>query len=437
MPFDDEDVDPVHMWRLSQAEILKLSDSELLSHFETGPLSHLNLGSNLTKDQMKALRVCVLENRDLFAINDKRPGKVNTSGFRIDTGDAPPQVYPSRPVMPRMRPIIQKQIDEMLKYGIIEHSTSPWGAAVLLVPKKKLNPDDPPAWRFCLDYRLLNLHTKKDAYSLPRIDDALGSLSGNSYFSALDAASGYWQVPMASEEDREKAAFRTFCGHYQPTRMAFGLVNGPAQFQRMMDTALQGLNFRCALIYLDDVLVFSPTFEQHLKDLTAVLSALRKINIHLKAKKTTLASSDVHYLGHIVSAEGIRPDPSKIKAILEAAPKNRKQIRAWLGLASYYRRYVKKFANIVRPLTSFVNSRKPFKGLTPEMSKAIENIKSVLTTEPVLSHPDFETPFSVHCDASPDAISAVLTQVVNGVEHPVMYALKQSLETTRSQLPSI
>ena len=123
LPFDDEDVDPVHMRRLSQAEILKLSDSELLSHFETGPLSHLNLGSNLTKDQMKALRVCVLENRDLFAINDKRPGKVNTSGFRIDTGDAPPQVYPSRPVMPRMRPIIQKQIDEMLKYGIIEHST--------------------------------------------------------------------------------------------------------------------------------------------------------------------------------------------------------------------------------------------------------------------------------------------------------------------------
>ena len=112
----------------------------------------------------------------------------------------------------------------MLKYGIIEHSSSPWGATVLLVPKKKLNPDEPPSWRFCLDYRLLNLHTKKDAYSLPRIDDALSSLSGNAYFSALDAASGYWQVPMASVEDREKAAFRTFCGHYQPTRMAFGLA---------------------------------------------------------------------------------------------------------------------------------------------------------------------------------------------------------------------
>ena len=114
--------------------------------------------------------------------------------------------------------------------------------------------------------------------------------------------------------------------------MAFGLVNGPAQFQRMMDTALQGLNFRCALIYLDDVLVFSPTFEQHLKDLTAVLNSLRQINIHLKAKKTTLASSEVHYLGHIVSVEGIRPDPSKIKSIEEASPTSRKEIRAWLGV---------------------------------------------------------------------------------------------------------
>ena len=156
------------MPRLSKAEILKLSDSEILSHFETGPLSHLTLGANLTKDQITALRVCILENRDLFAINDLRPGKVNTSGFRIDTGDAPPQVYPSRPVMPRMRPIIQKHVNEMLKYGIIEHSSSPWGAAVLLVPKKKLNPDEPPSWRFCLDYRLLNLHTKKDAYSFGR-----------------------------------------------------------------------------------------------------------------------------------------------------------------------------------------------------------------------------------------------------------------------------
>ena len=371
-PFSADDVPLVHMPRFTKAQVDAMTADEVESHFTSGPLSLLCLGKSLTPAQLLSLKICLLRNRDMFALNDKSPGLVNKGGVRVDTGDAPPQVYPSRPVMPHMRPLIQKHIDEMLKYGIIEHSTSPWGAAVLMVPKKVPpgHEGDVPM-RFCLDYRLVNKYVKKDAYGLPRINDALSSFAGSKFFTTLDACSGYWQVPMASEADREKLAFRTFCGHYQPTRMPFGLVTAPAYYQRFMDMALQGLSYNCCLVFIDDVIVFSATFEQHLKDLTAVFSALRKVGIHLKAKKSTVASTEVDYLGHLVTSEGIRPSPDKLITIERFNPESREELRAFCGLTGYYRRFIHKYADVVRPLTAFVNSKLPWKGLTPAMKEAV------------------------------------------------------------------
>ena len=317
--------------------------------------------------------------------------------------------------MPHVRPIIRKHIDEMLENGIIEHSTSPWAAAVVLVPKKNNE------LRICLDYRLLNKVTKPNAYGLPRIGDALASLSGNNFFTALDCCAGYWQIPLRTEEDRQKAAFRTFCGHYQPTRLPFGLVNGPAHFQSFMDLALAGLNYKCTLAYVDDVLIFSPTYEQHLVDLDSVFDALRKVNIHLKASKCTMASPEVTYLGHIVGSHGVKPCPNKIAAVKDFAPTTKKELHSFIGLAGYYRKFIPQFAKISRPITRLIAEKAPLKELPDDVLRAVSTLKEKLCSSPVLAHPDFTKPFEIHTDASPFAIGAVLSQRHAGQDHPVMY----------------
>jgi hypothetical protein len=193
-----------------------------------------------------------------------------------------------------VRPIIDEHIDSMLKYGIIEHSNSPWGAAVLLIPKA-----EPGTFRVAIDYRQLNGVTRvKDAYPLPRIDDALASMQGHAFFTALDCAQGFYQIPMATEEDRQKTAFRCHRGSFQFRRMPFGIINGPMIFQRYVDRALGPLNFRCALCYVDDVVVMSRTFEDHVRDLGQVFDALRRAGLtlrprsapSLKARLSTLAT---------------------------------------------------------------------------------------------------------------------------------------------------
>jgi hypothetical protein len=392
-----------------------MSPDEVLAKFSEGPLSKVKLGDGqLTDAQIFALRILLLQERDIFAKNDKIPGIVNKLGCTVNTGNAAPVGYPLRPTLPNMRPIVDEKLDELLQYGVIEHSSSPWAAAILLVPKKDGDT------RVCLDYRLLNKVTKRDAYSLPRIDDCLSSLAGNKFFSALDLTSAYWQVPMASEEDKEKTAFRTHRGHFQFTKMPMGLVNAPAAMQRYMETALSGMVFQCALVFIDDILVYSPTFEQHVTDLRKVFSSLREFSIHLKSKKCELAMSEVKFLGHVVTEGGVSPDPGKVKCILDAEPESRKDIRAWQGLASYYRRYIKDFAKIVRPLTKFVHSKKPW-FMSPEMKVSIKGIKDALTTEPILAHPNFDLPFEVHCDASPEALGAVLVQKIGSIERVVMF----------------
>lgn len=215
--------------------------------------------------------------------------------------------------------------------------------------------------RFCVDYCKLNDLTKKDAYPLPRIDDALDSLCNACWFSTLDLASGYWQAEI-DPENRHKTAFITRQGLFEFNVLSFGLCNAPGTFQRLMDIVLAGLHWNTSLVYLDDIIVFSRSFEEHLMRLDEVLSKLRETDLKVKPSKCDLFSTQVQYLGHIISTEGVRADPAKVEAVQEwPVPKNQTEVRRYMGLASYNRRFVQGFAEIARPLHQLTEKGRRFK----------------------------------------------------------------------------
>lgn len=211
-------------------------------------------------------------------------------------------------------------------------------------------------WRFCIDYRGLNEATERDMFPMPRIDDALDALAGAKYFSTLDAWTGYWQMAI-HPEDRAKTAFGTQDGLWEFVGTPFGLVNAPAAFQRAMNLTLHGLTWASCLVYLDDIIVFGSTFEQHQQRLTKVLDRLRKANIKIKLAKCVFAADSVKYLGHVVSSKGISPDPTKIERVVNmASPKNISELRAFLGMAGYYRRFFKNYAEGTAPLAELLRA---------------------------------------------------------------------------------
>ena len=237
------------------------------------------------------------------------------------------------------------QVQQMLSSNVIRTSNSPWASPVVMVRKKD------GSLRFCVDFRQLNAATVKDAHPLPRIDDILDALHVAKWFSTLDLKSGYWQVPI-TEQDKAKTAFRTSSGQlFKFNQVPFGLCNAPATFSRLMDRILAGLHWETCLFYLDDIILFSSTWEVHLARLRQVFERLRHANLKLGADKCTFAAKEVNYLGHRVTEEGLLPDSSLLAAIREIPPpKTATEVRSFLGLAGYYWRYVKGFAAIAAPL---------------------------------------------------------------------------------------
>ena len=275
-------------------------------------------------------------------------------------------------------------------------------------------------YRFCIDFRKLNAVTCKDSYPLPCIDDTLDQLQGTRYFSTLDLMSGYWQCEL-HPSTREKTAFITYGGLYEFRVMLFGLCNAPSTFQRLMESVLRGLNWVNCLIYLDDVIDFSKTFDDHLRHLTDVFDRFREANIKLKPSKCVSGQQKVNYLGHIISQGGIEPDPEKVRLVQEfPVPKTVRQVRSFLGLANYYRRFIKDFAKIASPLNALTKKTSVF-SWDSHCDEAFEALKQRLTQAPILAYPNYELPFYLYVDASLDALGATLGQVVEKLDVVVAY----------------
>ena len=302
---------------------------------------------------------------------------------------------------PAQKGTVKEEISKMLELGIIRRSKSNYASPVVLVPK----PDG--SWRFCVDYRKLNTHTKSDKYPLPNIDECLSRMKGAKYFAKLDLSSGYWQIPMA-EDDIEKTAFVTPHGLFEFIVMPFGLKTAPATFQRMMDRLFGDMDN--VMIYLDDVLVYAESIDIVLDKLKEVFSRLDAANLKLKASKCHIGMRSINYLGFIVSREGIKADNEKVEAIRTMeAPRNVREVRRFLGMASYYRNFIYGFGQIAAPLSGLTGKNQRFHW-NSGCQEAFIKLKNLLCEAPVLAHPDFKKPFAIFTDASDIGVGAVLTQ---------------------------
>ena len=298
---------------------------------------------------------------------------------------------------------VKKQIEELLKKGWIEESQSPYGSSILFVTKKD------GSLRMCIDYRALNQLTVKDRSPLPRIDDLLSQMDGAKVFSSLDLAQGYHQIRIA-DEDVPKTGFTTPFGHYQFKVMCFGLSNAPGTFQRVMNRLFHKQMHKYVVIYLDDILIFSKTAEEHVQHLREVLSILRDNQLFAKMSKCDLNMPSVLYLGHVVSRKGLSVDPKKVVTVQDwPVPKDLHELRCFLGLTNYFRTFVQGYATRVMPLTRLQSPKHEFLW-TDKCQEAFQGIKHDLTHAPVLKSPDLNQPFELVTDACDEGIGAVLLQ---------------------------
>ncbi|XP_063215566.1 retrovirus-related Pol polyprotein from transposon 412 isoform X1 [Bacillus rossius redtenbacheri] len=372
---------------------------------------------NLTSEEMEEVTSFLLRNQDVFSLGDTDLGRTSIVYHRINTGDTEPIRQAPRRLPLAKQEEAEKMIASMMEGGVIEPSASPWASPVVLVAKKD------GQLRFCVDYRKLNDVTKKDSYPLPRIDDTLDTLSGTRWFSTLDLKSGYWQVEL-HPEDKEKTAFSTGSGLFQFTVLPFGLCNAPATFERLMELVLHSLTWKTCLVYLDDIIVVGNTVKEHLKNLQDVFDRLRHAQLKLSPKKCFLFQHEVTFLGHIVSQVGVRTDPEKIRSVKEwPRPENKHDVRSFLGLCTYYRRFVPGFAAIAKPLHELTEERRQFLW-TPTCETSFQDLKKALCTSPILAYPRQHGDYILDTDASGRGLGAVLSQVQDGNERVIAYYSK-------------
>lgn len=304
---------------------------------------------------------------------------------------------------------IQTQIDEMLRTGVIQPSESPWSSPVWIVAKKQ-DASGKKKWRMVIDYRKLNEKTISNRYPLPNITDVLDVLGKAKFYSVLDLASGFHQIEM-HPVSVAKTAFTVDNGHNEFTRMPFGLKNAPATFQNAMDDVLRSLQGKVCMVYMDDIIIFSEIFEQHLHNLDQVFSKLEEHNLKIQLDKCEFLCREVQFLGHIVTPDGIKPNPAKIAAIKNfPIPKTRREIKSFLGILSYYRRFIPNFAKISREMTKNLKKDAVINIKNPQYIACFNQCKDLLTSEPVLAYPNLDKPFELVTDASNYAIGAVLEQ---------------------------
>ena len=376
--------------------------------------------SDLSEEDSLIARYGMEEVMQMFALHKDDLGEIQGVKHRVNVQGADPIAQPMRPVPLAKRGVITEEVARMLRCGVIQPSSSPWSSPIVLIKKKD------GGWRFCVDYRRLNDLTKKDKHPLPRIDDMLDRLSQGKYFSSVDLNSGYWQIAM-DEESYEATAFTVAEGHYEFVKMPFGLTNAPATFQRGMQMILAYVNYKICLCFLDDVIIFSRTFWQHLYDILCVLLALMRAGVKLSGKKCEFFKTSIDFLGHVVSAQGIATQKAKTEVISKMlTPRNEKELRSFLGLTGYYRRFCQDYAVVAAPLYAMLQKRPPEETFHSrwgeKQDRALQILKERLTTPPILAFPDISKDFRLVTDASMDGIGNILTQMDDeGVERVISY----------------
>ncbi|KAG1925421.1 interleukin-1 receptor accessory protein-like 1-A [Pimephales promelas] len=290
---------------------------------------------------------------DVFAQHDLDFGRTDKVAHNIKLSDETPFKQRARPIHPQDIEAVRKHIQELLDAGVIRESESPFSSPIVVVRKKN------GQVRLCIDYRRLNLQTIKDAYSLPKLEDTFSALSGSQWFSVLDLKSGYYQIEV-EEADKPKTAFVCPLGFWEFNRMPQGVTNAPSTFQRLMEKCMGDMHLKDVLVFIDDLIVFSKTLEEHEARLMKVLTRLREFGLKLSPEKCVFFQTSVRYLGHVVSRNGVETDPEKIAALKTwPVPKNLRELRSFLGFAGYYRRFVKAYSNIVKPLHNLTSGYPP------------------------------------------------------------------------------
>lgn len=398
---------------IARAEVKNLNE---------GTANTPKIGDNLTNSQREALDSLLNKHSGCFASNGMELGNCNIEMNIKLTEDKVINYKPYRMSF-HEREVVRDIVTELLNAGIVERSTSPYASPVLLVKKKD------GGYRMCVDYRALNKITEKERYPLPVIQDLLDRLVDQTMFCCLDLANGYHQIKIAVES-RPYTGFVTPDGHFQYRMMSFGLCNAPAVFQRAMIEILAPVIHECAEVYIDDVIIWGHDFSSCLNNLRKVLELIDSAGVKLKRSKCTFLTNTVEYLGHEIHEGRIRPSSHKVTAVANfKTPSNVHELRQFLGLASYFRKFIKGFATIAKPLTMLTKKTSEW-CWGPEQAEAVESLKQVLTSDPVLAiySPTRET--QLHTDASKLGLGGVLLQQLENAEwKAVAYASRQTTAT--------
>lgn len=401
---------------------LKLQKRQILNFHEEEryqKITELLQLDHLDQNELKEMELLIKGSLDRFHIPGDELTCTNVLEHEIRTVDENPIHTKQYRFPPALREEITKQVDEMLENRIIQPSQSPYNTPIWIVPKREDSKGN-KRWRLVLDFRNLNEKTVGNAYPLPNIVEILDQLGDAKYFSTFDLASGFHQIKM-SEKDRHKTAFSTPHGHYEFLRMPFGLKNAPATFQHLMDIVLTGLQGIELFVYLDDIVIYAKTLSEHRKKYMNLVDRLRQANLKLQPDKCHFLRREVTYLGHQITEEGLKPDEKKIEAVKHfPTPRSAKNIKQFLGLAGYYRRFIHQFSKISKPLTKLLQKGIPFIW-EEEQEKAFQLLKAKLCGEPVLKYPDFTKPFVLTTDASGYAIAGILSQGPIGKDQPCAY----------------
>ena len=384
--------------------------------------------SNLSVSQKDKILDLLVEFDSIWDLGDKpNIEHTDTVEVSIPTGDHPPIKVPYRPTDPVEDIIIWKHISEMAKRGVIRESKSPWASPILLADKKN------GKVRFCIDYRRLNKITTQDAYPLPKMQDILRVLDNASYFSTIDLTDAFWSIKVR-DEDIEKTAFSCRHGLWEFVSMPFGLTNAPATQQRFIEAVLNGLLWTCCFAYIDDILCFSKTFEQHVIDLRKIFERLRQHKLKIQPPKCTFCHPSFEILGFVATKDGLKPSPKKVEALqMYPYPRTVKETQSFLGITSWMRRFIPNCSNRTVNLRLCAKQQPKNFTLSDEAKKEVDLIKKLITSDTCMAHPDLEKQFFIHVDASGVGLGAILTQLDDDNKHRVVEYASCALNRAQSR----